>query len=251
MSNRKTTQEFIKEARIAHGDKYDYTRVEYINCDTKVEIICPEHGVFLQSPYNHCNKKQGCPQCATDSLKSGVLGFGINDLNDRCGLAYRIWRNTIVRCYSEDYLARFPTYIGCSVCDEWRYFSNFKKWFDEHHKEGWCLDKDILIKGNKTYSPHACCFVPNEINALFNKCKNNRGKTDIIGVTFRRGKYIARVNKFGLPKQVGVFSDKFQAFNAYKKAKEGYIKEVADKWKDKLELRVYEALYNYQVEITD
>ena len=72
-----------------------------------------------------------------------------------------------------------------------------------------------------------------------------------MGVVFRRGRYIARLNKFGVCNQVGVFDDKNDAFNAYKQAKEDYIKEMADKWKDKLEPRVYEALYNYKVEITD
>lgn len=157
----------------------------------------------------------------------------------------------MVRCYSEEYLSRFPTYIGCSVCEEWRYFSKFKQWFDEHYVDGWDLDKDILVKGNKVYSPQTCCFVPNEINTLLNKCKGNRGNTGVIGVTFRRGRYIARLNKFGKCKQVGVFDDKNEAFIAYKLAKESYIKEVADKWKDKLEPRVYEALCNYKVEVTD
>lgn len=249
--SKKTTEQFIAEAKAIHGDKYDYTTVKYRNCDTKVEIICKKHGSFFQTPYNHCNKKQGCPKCANDLLKTIILGFGINDLEKRDEIAYRRWRNTIVRCYSKDYLSKYPTYIGCSVCEEWRYFSNFKKWFDEKYVEGWDLDKDILVKGNKIYSPNTCCFVPNEINALLNKCKRSRGKTGIMGVVFRRGRYIARLNKFGVCNQVGVFDDKNDAFNAYKQAKEDYIKEMADKWKDKLEPRVYEALYNYKVEITD
>ena len=48
----------------------------------------------------------------------------------------------------------------CSVCEEWKHFSNFKKWFDENYIEGFDIDKDILIKGNKVYSPEACSFVP-------------------------------------------------------------------------------------------
>lgn len=248
---RKTTEQFIEEARQVHGDKYDYSKVVYNNCDEKVEIICKKHGVFYQSPYNHCRKKQGCPKCAKDLLKNGILGYGINDLNDRDDVSYRRWRNTMVRCYYKDYITKFPTYIGCSVCEEWKYYSKFKQWFDKHYVEGWHLDKDILVKGNKVYSPDTCCFVPSEINSLFNKCKKSRGQTQIIGVTFRRGHYIAKLNKYGQGIQIGVFDDKIEAFNAYKKAKEDYIKEMADKWKDRLEPRVYEALYNYKVEITD
>lgn len=51
----------------------------------------------------------------------------------------------------------------------WKYLSNFKKWYDEHYVEGWHLDKDILMQGNKFYSPETCCFVPFEINVLFRR----------------------------------------------------------------------------------
>ena len=55
--------EFIKKANTLHKNKYDYSLVEYKNCDTKVKIICPVHGVFEQTPYKHL-KGQGCPICA-------------------------------------------------------------------------------------------------------------------------------------------------------------------------------------------
>lgn len=63
-NKRKTVENFIEEARVAHGDKYDYSKVEYISCDEKVCIICPEHGVFWQTPYTHLISKRGCPKCA-------------------------------------------------------------------------------------------------------------------------------------------------------------------------------------------
>lgn len=49
----------------AHGDKYDYSKMEYINCDTKINIICPIHGEFYQTPYNH-QKGHGCPKCSIE-----------------------------------------------------------------------------------------------------------------------------------------------------------------------------------------
>ena len=54
---------FINEAKTIHGDKYDYSQVEYTNANTKVIIICPEHGAFEQIPSAHVNQKQGCPKC--------------------------------------------------------------------------------------------------------------------------------------------------------------------------------------------
>ena len=60
---RKTTNEFIEQARKVHGNKYDYSKVEYINARTKVRIICPIHGEFKQFPNQHIYLEQGCPKC--------------------------------------------------------------------------------------------------------------------------------------------------------------------------------------------
>lgn len=54
---------FIKKARDVHGDKYDYSKVEYVNNKTKVCIVCPEHGEFWQRPDKHISRKDGCPNC--------------------------------------------------------------------------------------------------------------------------------------------------------------------------------------------
>jgi len=62
--SRKTTEEWISIAREIHGDRYDYSEVEYVNNVTKVRIRCREHGIFLQGPYSHSGYAQGCPDCA-------------------------------------------------------------------------------------------------------------------------------------------------------------------------------------------
>jgi very-short-patch-repair endonuclease len=62
--NRKNTiEQFIKESNIIHINKYDYSKVNYINCDTNIIIICPIHGEFEQTPYSHKNNKHGCVKC--------------------------------------------------------------------------------------------------------------------------------------------------------------------------------------------
>ena len=58
-----TTEEFIQKAKVVHGDKYDYSKVEYANSQTKIIIICPEHGEYAQTPHNHL-LGNGCPRCA-------------------------------------------------------------------------------------------------------------------------------------------------------------------------------------------
>lgn len=66
---KRTTEEFIQKAKEIHGDKYDYSKVNYINTDTKVCIICPEHGEFWQTPYHHlCSK--GCNICSGKTQKT-------------------------------------------------------------------------------------------------------------------------------------------------------------------------------------
>ena len=65
----KTTEDFIKEAKKVHGDKYDYSKSEYINSTTKIDIICPEHGLFKQTYLNHILLKQNCPLCAKTTYK--------------------------------------------------------------------------------------------------------------------------------------------------------------------------------------
>jgi len=66
--SRLTTDEFIKKASNIHNNKYDYSKVEYTNKSTKVIIICPEHGEFLQTPDDHANKPAGCPKCKSKKI---------------------------------------------------------------------------------------------------------------------------------------------------------------------------------------
>ena len=167
-----------------------------------------------------------------------------------------LWHKIIERCHSEKWHKKRPTYIGCSVCEEWLVYSNFKKWFDDPangYRKGYQVDKDILIKGNKVYSPETCCFVPPFINSLLTNRKRFRGAYPI-GV-FRRpnGKYFAEMTRYGKSKKLGDFFTIEEAFNAYKQAKEAYIKEVAQDYFEKglITQKVYDALLNYKIEITD
>ena len=59
---RRTTEDFINDSQLIHGDKYDYSKSNYTNWRNKIEIICPKHGSFFQSPHNHL-KGHGCNKC--------------------------------------------------------------------------------------------------------------------------------------------------------------------------------------------
>ena len=80
----------------------------------------------------------------------------------------------LTRCYSPLWHKQYPTYIGCSVCPEWRYFSKFRLWMSTQKWEGMALDKDILVKGNQVYGPDTCCFIPSAINSLFGSGKKKK-----------------------------------------------------------------------------
>lgn len=244
-----TQEEFVYRAKEVHGEKYDYSKVEYKKAKEKICIVCHEHGEFWQIADHHL-RGRGCPKCGSSNMRTIVYGCGVLDKEDGTPRTYaeKIWRDMIMRCHWEKARNKYPTYANCSVCEDWLFYSNFEKWYKEHYVEGWQLDKDILVKGNKVYSPQTCCFVPQEINKLLNKNLKQRG-INPIGVSYvqSKGKYVA----YAIKRTVGAFNTPEEAFYAYKEAKEARIREVADKWRDQLDPRVYEAMYNYKVEITD
>lgn len=165
---------------------------------------------------------------------------------------YNLWRNMRVRCVTSE---KDVTYNGCDISPEFKVFSKFKVWCNSQigfDKNGWQLDKDIIVKGSRLYSPETCCFVPRDINNLFTLRGNFRG-TLPIGVhrSWKEGMYIARIVRYGKGKHLGWYSDVEKAFQAYKEAKETYIKEVAEKWKGQVDTRVYEALMNWEINIDD
>ena len=170
--------------------------------------------------------------------------------------SYRCWESMLRRCYDKKLKERQPTYKDVICCEEWLNYQNFAKWYDENYYkiegEQMALDKDILIKGNKVYSPKTCCFVPKRINSLFVKNDAVRGSLPI-GVRHGRTKkgYQTECNILNNPIYLGTFSTPEEAFKVYKEFKENYIKQVADEYKDKIPKKLYEAMYRYEVEITD
>lgn len=237
------------------NEGYSTTIIRYKNSSSCDIIFC--NGVIICNIQYDRVKKGGIKNPYHKSVYN-VGYFGVGDHRGRDGgkqnKKYNYWFNMIKRCYSEKRLLKNDTYKDVIVCEEWHNFQNFAQWFEENYNpeimEGWQLDKDILFKDNKIYSSETCCFVPQEINSLFIKKDKNRGNYPI-GVYKNRLRYIAQVAVNKKQKFLGYFNTPEEAFQAYKTAKEAYIKELANKWKDKIDLKVYQALINYQVEITD
>lgn len=187
----------------------------------------------------------------------GFIGLGkySSSKNNKRTNAYTKWADMVKRCYNEKSQENLPTYRTVTIFEEWECFQNFAEWVEKNCNletmKGWHLDKDILIKGNKIYSPETCCLVPQEINNLFIKSDKARGEYPI-GVSKEKRRFKAELSTGKNTRiYLGTFNTPEEAFQTYKIAKELRIKEMADKYKKEIIPEVYQAMYNYQVEITD
>ena len=168
---------------------------------------------------------------------------------------YSVWSSMVRRCYKPNSNIKNKSYEICDVGNYFLVFRNFYDWAILQKGcalDGWCLDKDILSKGNKTYSELNCVFVPFEINNSLIARKSERGNFPM-GVSWHKRDcvFASNISVYGNRKHLGYFETENEAFKAYKTAKEAYLKELANKWKDQIDERAYEALMNYTVEITD
>ena len=196
-----------------------------------------------------------------------VLGVGITGekypakIGNKLTKEYNTWVNMLNRCYSEEWKQKFNTYEEAHVCDEWLLYENFYEWLhSQENFEKWIstprsgLDKDIISKGNKLYSPETCCLVPARINSLFIKADKIRGDLPI-GVHKQKNSYRAAIGNEGetTSRHIGCAKNPIDAFYMYKKEKEKLIKQVAQEAYEAGEItkRCYESMMNYEVEITD
>ena len=173
-----------------------------------------------------------------------VCGIGVNDADYvvrpsvdgktvRCPV-YQTWTNMLDRCNSARYKDKNPTYISCTVCDEWKSFTSFKAWMQSQDWQGKHLDKDIIDHGNKEYSPEKCVFVSRTVNLLLTDNAARRGKYPI-GVYFNK-----RDNKFmaycgdgdGNQKHLGCFETPEEAHNVWTAFKSKLIRKIASEQTD-------------------
>ena len=197
-----------------------------------------------------------------DLYSPSVCGVGIVGtkyqirVNGTLTKEYKLWTGMLERCYSDTFKKKNPTYEGCEVSENFKSYEYFYEWCNEQVGFGvddFEIDKDLLTKGNKVYSENVCIFIPAEINTVLTKSTASRGEY-LIGVYWNKKDkvFVAQVSRNkGNPKYLGAFKTEIEAFNAYKQTKESYIKELANKWKNKIDIRAYNALMNYTVEITD
>jgi len=187
--------------------------------------------------------------------KKAVFGIGINDANYLTKINinnkiivcpyYQKWKNILLRCYSPKTHEKFPTYKECFVCDEWLTFSNFKSWMEKQDWQGKHLDKDLLVQGNKEYSPSKCLFVTPQINTLLTSRTGGRGEF-MLGVYFYKphGKFRAKCRCInGGLLHLGYFCSETEAHKAYKKYKYALIAKIAKEQEEPLK----SALLRYKI----
>lgn len=185
-------------------------------------------------------------------IVNGVGCFGYGRYSRKTHrLFYELWKGMLGRCYNESELLKRPTYRGCSVDPYFLNFQNFANWCEVNYVEGFRIDKDILVKRNKIYSPDTCCFVPVEINSLFILCGKNRGNAPVGVLKTEYNKYMANVSIGNVKTYLGTYDCELEAFSVYKKAKEDRIKFLAKKNKPKITPNCYSALMNWEMDIND
>ena len=262
---------FKEGRRLANKAKYEglkvetktgvFEIVEYTNNETvRIRFINTGYERSVSLKNITTGKVRDCTAPTVYGI--GILGETVLKTTGKEAKEYILWKNMLERCYCQKAKDNLPSYTFATTSETFKHFEKFISWCKKQigyncvDDKGrlFQLDKDILLKNNKNYSEETCVFVPQEINLLFIYRRNNRGNYPV-GVKFNKSKakYEACVN-VGSNKprcSLGYFETVEEAFLAYKKAKEAHIKEVADKWKDQIDPRVYEALVQYKVEITD
>lgn len=247
----RTGERFITTKELGN---YEIVIVSHENSHSTFVQFQDSHKAIVHTTYQHCKNGQVKNPYHPCILGVGFIGVGkyvatVNNINTK---QYNTWYAMIERCYSDEFKLGHATYEESYASTYFHNFQNFGEWYEENYyeidNEEMCLDKDILVKGNKMYSPETCVFVPKRINSLFTKNDKCRGDFPI-GVSYYEDsdKYMASCHGMFL----GYYDTIESAFLVYKNYKEKLIKQVADEYKDKIPKKLYDALYNYEVEITD
>ena len=237
--------------------------IKYNNCHD-IDVKFEDGYIIRNKLYKHFKSGSMKSLYFKSIYNRGYLGEGnyISSHDFKHNIQYSKWTGIFKRCYDSNQLIRQPTYEVCGVDKRWYNFQVFAEWYDNNRwsEDCLCVDKDILVKGNKVYSPETCILVDNRLNCMFTKTNKTRGKYPI-GVYYKKDvkKYRAQcsmVFEDGHKQQkfLGDYSNPIEAFSAYKIFKESYIKQVANEYKNKypnFPQRLYDAMYSYKVEISD
>lgn len=167
--------------------------------------------------------------------------------------AVETWHSMFKRCYSERVHEGYPTYQKCEVSPLWYNLQNFAKFFLENYRPKWELDKDLLVKGNRTYGPETCVYLPRSINGYIKTNKSRRGNYAIgVSLSYMGDSFEAKCRDFyGKQINLGKYATEEAAFLVYKEFKESIIRQKAFTYKDELSYEAFSALVKFEVNFDD
>lgn len=162
---------------------------------------------------------------------------------------YRKWADMVKRCYSEKYKLKYPSYISCTVISEWHYFMNFRAWMQAQDWKEKHLDKDLLLPGNKIYSPDTCVFIDPKVNYFIVESGAVKGQWPVgVSLDKRRGKFKSSCRDIisGKQKHLGMFNSPEEAHQAWLSYKLEQAKILASQQTDERVAKALVARYeNY------
>lgn len=212
--------------------------------DIDIQFLDKYGYVFRNQTYS--NFKSGCIKNPYDKSVYGIGYIGEGNYKvyidqDHLEPRYNVWRTLLGRCCTEKHREQFPAYADCEVCEEWLNYQTFSKWYEDNFyrvgTERMHIDKDILFKNNRLYSPDTCLLVPQRINMLFMKKPNKYGLPNGIKPS-TKGRYEAKYNG----KYLGIFNTLEEAELAHENEKRKAIKNVAEEYKPYIPEKLYKAL---------
>jgi len=233
--------------------------IEIIKCfgssNCSVSFDC--NGVVLNNLiYSNIKRGQVANPYHPSMYGVGYMGQGkyVSSFNYIETKEYRLWKDVLERCYNPNFHKKRPNYADVKMHSDWHNFQNFATWVEKNFNhsvmEGWSMDKDLKVKGNKIYSPETCIFIPIPINNIFVKIKRKSGLPRGVCKT-KNNRYVSKIKTNGKSRNLGTYDTPEEAFQAYKIAKEIEIKRMADEWRPIIGEIVYKAMYNWVVEIND
>lgn len=209
----------------------NYGKVEIINqysCNNMAIRFLEDGNIIENQKYGRIKRGEVKNPYKKEYYGIGYIGKG-NYNNVTSPNASKRWQNMMQRCYDIKYHEKYPTYKNVTVCEEWHCFQNFAAWFDNNYRpefmKGWCLDKDLLTKGDKIYSPETCCFIPQVLNKLLTHMHTTPIITDV------KGRFYTKIYKGDKIFRFSVFETKEEAISRYKEEKRNYCIEVLSHYK--------------------
>lgn len=162
---------------------------------------------------------------------------------------YVVWKSMMSRAYCKNFQKSNQTYTGCSVAKVWHNYQKFAAWYEKQpnaYLDGFDLDKDLIVFGNRVYSPKACSLVPRAVNALLTDSRKARGDLPQ-GVSRRGKKYQVRMGIDGKHTYIGIRSTPEEASELYRSEKAKQVKIVAEQYKNALHSKVYKNLMEWEL----